>query len=353
MPPEVAIVGCGMMTPVGLSAKETAASTQSRTARLTCIELRDSRFQPFTAGIVSEDALPPLEPALDKLPLTYRESRMLRLAGPALVEALKPIGKSGGAVPVLLGLPELHTAIPVDPAQFLNHLAAQSGAGLDLAKSRPYVQGRAAGLLALDEACQRLTQGQASFIVAGGVDCNVDLYILGTLDMQHRVRTDFNPDGFAPGEGAAFVLLTTTEVAKQRGLDILAKVAATAAAKEEGHIYSEQPYIGEGLAAAFEKLFASAKPPAPIECVYVSFNGEHYWAKEFGVAMIRNRERFADAHRTEHPAECFGDPGAAYGAAMLALAALDAKRIGANAVTLVSSSSDFGDRAVALLVGAG
>lgn len=352
MPADVAIVGCGMMTSVGLSAKETAASTRSRTARLTSIELRDSRFQPIAAGVVPEDALPPLESALDKLPLTYRESRMLRLATPALIEALKPIGKAAGAVPILLGLPELHTTIPIDPAQFLNRLAAQSGASLDLAKSRTFVQGRAAALLALDEACQRLTQGKVPFIVAGGVDCNVDLYILGTLDMQQRVRTDFNPDGFAPGEGASFVLLTTAELARQRGFDVLAKVTATAATKEEGHIYSEQPYTGEGLAAAFEKLFASAKPPAPIECVYVSFNGEHYWAKEFGVAILRNREHFADPHRTEHPAECFGDLGAAHGAAMLALAALDAKKAGAKAVTLVSSSSDLGDRAVALLVGA-
>jgi 3-oxoacyl-[acyl-carrier-protein] synthase-1 len=278
---------------------------------------------------------------------------MLRLAAPALMEALKPIGTAAGTVPLFLGLPELHTTIPVTPPDFLGRLAAQSGAGLEMANSRAFVQGRAAGLLALHEACQWLAQGKASFAVAGGVDCNVDLYILGTLDMQQRIRTDVNPDGFAPGEGASFVLLTTTEVARQRGLEVLAKVVATAAAKEEGHIYSEQPYKGEGLAAAFENLFAPQKPPAPIDCVYVSFNGEHYWAKEFGVAMLRNRENFADGHRTEHPAECFGDLGAAHGAAMLALAALDLKKTGAKGITLVSSSSDLGDRAVALLAGAG
>lgn len=353
MAAEVVIVGWGMMTPVGLSSRETAASARSRTARLAEIEWRDSRFKRFVVGTVPEDGLPPLHPELEKLPLTYRESRMLRLAEPALAEALTPLPKSTGPIPLLVGLPELHTTIPIREQDFIARLAIQTGARLNLGSSQAFANGRAAGLLALREACTRLTQGKATFIVTGGVDCNVDLYILGTLDLQKRVRNEINPDGFAPGEGAGFLLLTTLELARQHQLPVLAKIAATGTAKEEGHIYSEKPYKGEGLAAAFDDLFKTAPKEPKIGCVYIGFNGEHYWAKEFGVAMIRNREHFSDPHQTEHPAECFGDLGAAHGAVMLALAALETKRTGNQSATLVSSSSDFGDRAVAILAGIG
>lgn len=353
MAAEIVIVGCGLVTPVGLSSKETAASTRSRTARLTEIEWRDSRFKRFVVGVVPEDGLPPLHAELEKLTLTYREGRMLRLADAALAEALTPLPKSAGQTPLFVGLPELHTTIPISEPDFIARLAMQAGAGLNLAQSAGFARGRAGSILALREACECLTRGKATFALAGGVDSNVDLYILGTLDMQKRVRNEVNPDGFAPGEGAGFLLLTTAELAQQHRLPVLAKIAATAAAKEEGHLYSETPYKGEGLAAVFEGLFNSAAKAPTIGCVYVSFNGEHYWAKEFGVAMLRNREHFADPYRTEHPAECFGDLGAAHGAVMLGLAALEAKRTGPKASILVSSSSDFGDRAVTLLSGAG
>jgi len=161
-----------------------------------------------------------------------------------------------------------------------------------------------------------------------------------------------NPDGFAPGEGAGFLLLTTAQHAQRHGLNVLTKVIVNGTAHEEGHLYSDKPYKGEGLAAAFENLFSNASSLPPIGCVYASFNGEHYWAKEFGVAMLRNRERFVDEHQVEHPAECFGDLGSAHGAVMLGLAAAGLKRARPNTATLIFVSSDLGDRNVTVLAAA-
>jgi len=349
MPAEAVIVGCGLLTPVGLSARETAASTRSRTARLTSIEWRDGRFRRFTVGIVPEDGLPPLRSELEKLPLTCREHRMLRLAQPALEEALEALPPSAGPVPIFLGLPELHTRIPIANVQFLARLAQQSGAPANLPASLAFAQGRASALLALEQARDCLSAGRTAFAVVGGVDSQVDHYILGTLDMQHRVRNEVNPDGFAPGEGAGFLLLTSREQAQRRRLPILGAVLGIAKAKEEGHLDSEVPYKGEGLAAAFAALFATVPDAPKVGCVFASFNGEHYWAKEFGVAMLRNRGRFLEDHKMEHPAECFGDLGAAHGAVMLGLAALALRRACTGTCTMVYSSSDRGDRAVALL----
>ena len=45
--------------------------------------------------------------------------------------------------------------------------------------------------------------------------------------------------------------------------------------------------------------------------VYSSMNGENYFAKEFGVMIIRNRDTIAVDFDVLHPADCFGDIGAA------------------------------------------
>ena len=73
-------------------------------------------------------------------------------------------------------------------------------------------------------------------------------------------------------------------------------------------------------------------------------NGEHHWAKEYGVAFIRNQASFQDPVRTEHPADCYGDVGAATGSVLIALAAEHLySHDGANA-HLVYGSSDLSRR---------
>jgi 3-oxoacyl-[acyl-carrier-protein] synthase-1 len=346
---QVLIVGCGMMTPVGLSTAETAASTRSRTARLTDIEWRDSRFQRFTVAVVPDDGLPELNPELATPPLTYREERMLRLAGPAVQQAMAPLARHAGRIPAVVALPELHTTIPIREADFLRRLAVQSGAKLDPGSSVALPRGRAAGLSALREAVALIEGGRARFVLVGGVDTYVDLYVLGTLDLQKRVRTEVNADGFAPGEGAGFVLLASAEATRELRLQALAAVLASGTSAEPGHLYSETSYTAEALAAAFQSAFAAAPGLPPAATLYASFNGERYWAKEFGVAVVRNKERIAAEYQIEHPAECFGDLGAAHGAVLLGLAAFRAKQTCPAGPALVFSSSDYGERAAVLL----
>lgn len=345
---DVVVVSCGLITPVGLSGPEVAASARSRVQRLGEIEWRDRRFRRFVVGLVPEEGLPDPDPSSALLP--SRVARMLRLAEPPLLEALTPLPERTGPVPLLLGLPELQTTIPIDTTDFLTRLAAR--VPIDAAKSAVFTRGRASGLLALKSAIERLAKGKVPFILVGGLDCQVDLYILGTLDLQGRIRNEINPDGFAPSEGAGFLLLTTVEVARRHSLDPLARVVGCSSEQEKGHIYSEEPYKGDGLATAFASAFKAAGDLSPIGCVYASFNGERYWAKEFGVAMLRQRSRFDENHQMEHPAECFGDLGTAHGAVMLGLACLGIKHGYRRSPALVYSSSDYGDRAVALLTGA-
>jgi 3-oxoacyl-[acyl-carrier-protein] synthase-1 len=179
------------------------------------------------------------------------------------------------------------------------------------------------------------------------------LYVLGSLDLEGRIRNEINNDGFSPSEGAGFMLLCSAETAQRAGIRPLVQVLGAASGLEAGHLYAEDSYLGEGLAAAFASLFAAAPPPAPIATVYASFNGEHYWAREWGVARMRWARYFEADHAMEHPAEVFGDLGAAHGAVMTAMAAQSVRQGVCRSPCLVYASSDHADRAVTLLAAAG
>lgn len=347
---DVVILSAGLICPIGLSLPEAAAAARARVARLREIPWMDRRFEPFIVGSVPDDGLPELSEPLKDLPLQYREARMLRMAHVALEEALAPLqGKAPGRIPLLLGLPEQHTTLPLDPKRFLARLDEQLPDTIELDHSLAAPRGRAAGLMACHEAMARLRRGDARFVLIGGVDCLVDLYVLGTLDMQGRIRNAVNSDGLSAAEGAAMLLLTLASTAQASGLTPMAQLTGAALGMEAGHIYAEAPYLGEGLAATFAALLAESPPPQPIGCVYCSFNGERYWAREFGVAHLRQAEAFLPEHQMEHPAECFGDMGAAFGPALLALAVHGVQHQYREAPCLVYASSDYGDRAAALL----
>jgi len=342
------VARAGVVTPIGLSLAETAASARARIARLREINWVDRRFEPYIVGTVPDDGLPPLAAALGAESLQARELRMLRLAHAALADTMLGF-EPPQALPLMLALPEHHTTEAINGPRFLARLRAQSRLALDLDHSAAVALGRAGGVMALKGAAQLVESGRFPFVLVGGVDSLVDLYVLGALDLQGRIRGETVSDGFSPSEGAAFLLLTLAETAQNAGLEVLARIAGSACAVEAGHIYSQAPYLGDGLASAFTQLLDSSPPSGPIECIYASFNGERYWARELGTARLRNSKFFAPEAQMEHPAECFGDLGAAFGPALTALAAQGISAGFRRAPCLAYASSDYGDRAAVLL----
>lgn len=346
---DIVIAGAGLVTPVGLSLAETAASARARVARLRESPFMDRRFEPHVTGSVPDEGLPALVEPLATQGLSYREARMLRMAHAAIEEATAPLaGRGLPAFPLMLGLPEHHTLRPLQPALFLQRLLMQSGPVFDRDRSLAAPRGRASALMALPHAVARLAAGEPGMLV-GGVDCLVDLLLLSRFEQQGRIRNGINSDGFSPGEGAAVLLLCRADVAAKHGLKPLARLLGAGQAQEPGHLYAEAPYLGEGLAAAVASALAEAEPPEPIQSIWCSFNGERYWAKEFSVAITRRSGQFAPAHQIEHPAECFGDLGAAHGPALLALAAHALGQRWRPSPALVTASSDHADRGAAVL----
>ncbi|MDQ3998544.1 MAG: hypothetical protein M3303_16155 [Gemmatimonadota bacterium] len=351
MPPDsVVIVGVGMMTAVGLSAAETAASVRAGTMRFGESSVHDKEDEPVTLAQVPADAIPPLTRAAATMSgLTGRERRMLRLATRPLLEAIAPLAATGsmGGVPLCMALPETETRLPLGRERFVRALAAQVGGVFDAARTDASHAGRAGGVAAIGQAAITIHSG-AAFVIAGGIDTYFDPYVIATLDVEQRVKSHVNVDGFIPGEGGGFLLLASEQAAAARGLTPLARLSPVATGFEPGHLYSSEPYRGDGLAATLAQLVAYGAP-TPFAEVYASMNGESHWAKEWGVGHLRNSAAFGPNHGMHHPADRFGDTGAACGPLMTGLAALGIKGSYRRSPTVVYASSDRGGRAAVAL----
>jgi len=346
-----AILGVGMMTAVGIGAKQTEASVRAGITRFSETAIHNIRFEPFVMSILPDEVLPPPEPEVDKIVgITARQSRMLRLAAPAIQEALEDAPDIEN-IPLYLGVPEPLPGRPkpVDDL-FLEHLSAQSGVHFNVAESKLFPQGRSAGLFAIEDAMQRLASGKNQFMIIGGIDSYIDPYLLGTLNMENRILGPGAMDGFIPGEGAGFLLVGSLDKIGILGKEPIAKIQAISTGYEKGHRYSEEIYQGDGLAETFQAMFSFNNGSiGKIQTVYAGLNGENLGAKEWGVAYMRNRDHFDKNFCFEHPVDCFGDPGAALGTIMTGLSAISLAKKVIDVPCLVWCSSDYGARA-ALIV---
>lgn len=313
------ILGVGMATPIGDCVAQTATSVRAGISRYKESSIYNKRFEPMTLALLPEEALPPLNDALAALPgLTACQSRMLRLADLALKDLGEALPKHQ-PIPLLLAGPEpLPDRPPAITTDFLGQLAVQTGIHLDEKFSQIFASGRAGGLEALKAAQALLAQGHDTVLV-GGVDSYLDLYLLGTLDQDNRVLAPGIMDGFCPGEGAGFLLLGCERTLPSTGTKPLARLSPPGLAEESGHRYSQQPYKGDGLAQAFTQALQSGEPP--VRSVLCSLNGENFGVKEWGVAYMRNKENFAEGFRLLHPADGFGDIGAAFAPVLIGLVA--------------------------------
>lgn len=331
----VEIIAIGMITPIGANAMMTSASVRSDVSAYQESKVLNKNYKPMTMALVPEDALAELDEELKDQGLTSRQQRLLCLATPAIQQLEEKI-KS--AVPLMFCGPEkLPGRRSVVSDKFLKQFVIQSKSKIDLEHSYVFAQGRSSGLYALEAAMQLLESGRHNQVLIGGVDSYFDLSLLTTLDAEDRVLAEGVMDGFAPGEGAAFLLLKLADAASK------VKIFPPGLADEPGHRYSTEPYKGEGLAKAVTDAFSHSSSNS-VETVFASFNGEHFNAKEWGVASIRNQQNISSDFDIVHPADCYGDIGAATGPVLMALAAIGLVNNYYKAPALVWTSSEIQQR---------
>jgi 3-oxoacyl-[acyl-carrier-protein] synthase-1 len=212
--------------------------------------------------------------------------------------------------------------------------------------------GHAGALIGLDVAVKSLHYGECSFAVVLGTDSLIDGQALFEYDEAYRLKTPTNSDGFVPGEGAAAFLLETAVSAQSNNRKVMAIFEGAGIGQESCVIGSDTPCVGEGMMGAIRTLFSDAQPKAG-SWMLCDFNGESYRSREWGYCVARCNEQLKNVSFIWHPADCIGDTGAASGSILTVLAARAFERgYAPDQQCLLWTSSDCGDRAIALLCAA-
>lgn len=341
------IAGMGMITPIGAHTAMTAAAAKAEASAYEASRFHTQRGgQPITMTRVPRAVFEPMQAQIEQGRYhSAQYDRIVIMALIALREALAGHSMQK-PVPLILATPEERADASYIPTELLiANLTKQKDLPLHAGGVRCLPTGRAAGIQGVELAQHFLTHQKADFVLVGGSDSYWDAARCAALDRDGRVLAPTVKDGFAPGEGAGFLLLTTQPQSAIASGGHIVRLSAPGLADEPGHLYSDETYRGDGLDQAL-KLALRDYTGSPIRTIYSSMNGEHYWGKEYGVAYLRNRKHFHDPVNIEHPADGYGDLGAATAPVLIALAAHDLLNYHSGpAAHLVYSSSDGTARA--------
>lgn len=337
------ITGCGATTAVGYTAEMTAASVRANMSRARESHLIDKAGEPMVLSMAG---------FLDGDPLGV--DRLVALAAPAATEAVAPLATAidgGMRIPILCGLSDGRPGEPPNTGAVLLQALAAQLKFVDVRKSRTLPLGHASGLVALQEAVEWIGSGKEPAVLVGGVDSYYDADVLEWLDDTRRLHSDANRDGFVPGEGAGFCLVMSEEAAAAHGSRLLASIVTITTTEELHPLVSDGICTGQGLTEAFHQaLETSSSQGQRADWALCDMNGESFRSREWVYAYLRTGRHHRDPLELWHPADCYGDIGAASGPVLTGIAIAAWRRSYARGPqALVWASSDTVHRSAVLL----
>lgn len=347
----LAVTSIGMVTSVGLGAARACASVRAGLARpspLPYFDLVDS---------ASGEAAPvighPIRGFTDGFHIVGRWLRMAEgvvgelLAAEASAEPL-PATAIIAALPIRdagrFGIDEEESAVDdatliaafVDPLCEITNLPVA-------AEDRSVVcEGHAATASAFSRAGELLARGQVEQVIVLGADSYLDPETLDWLAAQDRLHGPAQPEGFAPGEAAAGLVVTTARRCSMRGERPLAYVSA--ASSSLGAERSMQDGAGRGAewADACARLLEHPAAEGAAD-VLVDLNGERWRGEAFGHGLARVSRLGSRRPRIATPATSLGDVGASTGCVHACLAVRSLLRhYSAGTASIVMNQSDDG-----------
>jgi len=186
-----------------------------------------------------------------------------------------------------------------------------------------------------------LSSRAATHCLLGSVDSLIDSPTVHALSLLGLLKSPENPVGFVPGELAVFLRLESASAAHARGATVLASLHAPVVDGDGTHRLSEAPPQGEALARVAHECMSRVGGEPGV--VLGSINGDPWRALDWGYATCRIDVRTRQLPQL-HPAEAFGEVGAAAPAAAVAMAIHRLMRQGRAEDALVLASGDSGTR---------
>ncbi len=209
----------------------------------------------------------------------------------------------------------------------------------------PVNLGRASGIYALQYAYDLMNQKGFDYVVLGSAECPFNNEWLASLDERGRLKADAVMDGFAPGEGAGFIVLARTPELAAACLNDPEDNKAIylyppGVAQSPSHWANETSHKGEALHQAMVAAFQQVDPEVNnCDAIVSSLNGELFGMKEHRVALARLTDEIGDAELF-HPFEYTGDLGAFSGILLIAHSAHLINNAGLNNIMIYSSSDN-------------
>lgn len=245
------------------------------------------------------------------------------------LEQLAPAawGSTPPRLPVLLSLPPPRPGVPADTAmQLVRRITGALPLPMDRGRSVMVRSGHDGALCCLGAAADLLAVDEPVAVIVGGVDSWIAIETLHWLEAQRRLKCATAPKGIIPGEGAAFLLLVNDAFASLVDVHSNVVVLAQARAVEPNPWYGDRPCLAEGLTRALRSLLERPEHRVRTDLTLGDLNGEPWRAQEWAFAYLRTEALHSEPLNLWHPADLWGDTGAAAGALLTALAAYELSR---------------------------
>lgn len=338
---QVAVLGSGMVTGVGLTAPATCAAI-----RCGINNFNETHFiDRFGEKIVASEV--PLEQPWRGL------TKLAKMAASAVRECLDALPKPpkpDGSLPLVLVIAEEDRPgrLPGLGGPLLFSIERELGLKFH-ADSSVVAQGRVGGAVGLLRAQKLIEERRHARVILCGVDTFLTAPTLSTYDERGRLLTPRNSNGFIPGEAAAAILLGSSDTAETcvvacRGLGF---------ARETATIESDQPLRAEGMVQAMKSALAAAGIGLEqVDYRISDLSGEQYRFKEVTLATTRIRRDHRVGFGVWHPADCIGEVGAAALPSMLGVLHGGARKRYLPGPTFLAYLSNDDDKRAAIVLSA-
>ena len=341
-PEPIVITGIGMVTSIGYETAVAATSVRAGLQRFVELEEEfDRNEEPIVAAPV---ALLEDDPSGQIVMMNMAAAEAFAMAFGSAEKAPQPLWASVSVGAQADGDPPPLGRYPLERLQAaLDHVPLHGESEIRAGCRTAVFEAIAGGM-------KRLRDRKAAACLVGGVDSLIQTHRLTRLEGQKRLKTGYNPHGLIPGEASVFLVLERESDARARGADCWARLNEVGLADEANPLGSPKPCLGQGLSEAIRQASrAHCDPPRPLLGVLCDLNGEPYRASEWGLARPRALGWARDV-TVWHPADCWGDIGAATGAALLALGAFALHEgFAPTPELLVWAGSEGGQRAAVFL----
>jgi 3-oxoacyl-[acyl-carrier-protein] synthase-1 len=228
-------------------------------------------------------------------PTSMGRERLAFLADGALAQLSTPLAAlpREAKLAALVGVPEplaqgRNDKSTAQERRLNGELASAISKHLPRAVVRSFALGHASLAFAIREAAAALAAQKIDAALVGGVDSYYDPEAIEILLQQGRLFDGENADSLIPGEGAAFLLIARSAVAKRARLPLLARVEAAATGSEPAGMLVDAPCNGLGLSETLSVITSRLKADRrSLHWLLGDLTNESYRSHEFQLAVAR------------------------------------------------------------------